>query len=197
MNVELKYIRKLSFLLLVLIHFLSDLEIQINLIQSNMPEKLFLLGSLPLSELLKYLLKVGLFDNVQILQWKGHFKCRKQLSQQLGNCAEHFVTRFLVFQPTSLAYQSQNLLEYFNQDNLDRECKILIFKTRQAIKLILWHHKLSLHLLIYFSTLCQWRKIPGKSLWCSLTLTLFFLNADKAQFMKQIIVEALLNAWQL
>lgn len=160
-----------------------------------MPEEVFPLGSPSLSEVLKYFLKVGLFDNVRILHWKGHFKCRKQLSQQLGNWAEHFVTMFLVFQPASLAHQPQNFLEYFNQNNLDRECKILIFKTHQAIKLILWHHKLSLHLIIYFSTLCQWRKIPGKSIWC--LLTLFLLNADKAQFIKQKIVEALLNAWQL
>lgn len=149
MNMELKHIRKFSFLCLVLIHFLSGLESQINLIQSTTYEKSFPLGSLHLSEVLKYSHKVGLFDSVQTLQWKGCFGCRKQFSQQLDNCAEHFVTRFLVFQPTLVeVHQSQNLLEYFNQDNLERKCKILIFKKRQAMKLFLWQHKLSLHLLI-------------------------------------------------
>ena len=182
MNMELKYIRKFSFLRLVLIHFWSGLESQINLIQSTMPEKSFPLGSPP-SAVPKYCLKVGLFDNVRTLQWKGHFKFRKHLPQQLGNCAEHFVTRFLVFQPTSLeAYQSQNLLEYFNQDNLDRQCKILIFKTCQAMKLILWHHKLSLHLLItsfiFFNLLPMkensWQITVVLGLSVSLFLHLFF-----------------------
>jgi len=94
MNRKLKYIRKYFFLCLVLIRFWSCLKSQIYSIQSTMSEKSFPLGSPPLSEVLKSPLKVWLFDSVQTLQWKDHFKFRKQLPQQLGNCANVLLPTF-------------------------------------------------------------------------------------------------------
>lgn len=141
MNIELKYIGKYSLLHLVLTQFWSSLQSQINLIQRTVAEKPFPWKPLCWERSQNI---PSEWDNLivwKLLQWKGHFKFRKQIPQQLGNCVEHFVSMFLVFQPTLLeAHQSHNLLEYLKLNKLDRNCQILIFKTCQAMNLILWHH---------------------------------------------------------
>lgn len=47
---------------------------------------------------------------------KDNLNSGSKIQQQIVNCAEHFVTTFLISQPTSLeTHQSQNLLKYSYQ----------------------------------------------------------------------------------
>lgn len=142
MNIELKSIRKFSFLHLALTHFWSGLESEINLIQCTKRGKAFPLGSLLWASPGNIPSKWEDLIMRQRCREKDTLNSASSHPQQFSACAEHSVPRFLAFQPVSLpAQQSQNLLQFSSQDNLDG-LKVLIFKTRRAGKLILRHHEL-------------------------------------------------------
>lgn len=138
----------------------------------------------------------------KLLQWKGHFKFRKQLPQQLGNCVEYFVSMFLVFRPALLeAHHSYNL-GIFKIKQAGQ--KISIFQTCQAMNLILWCHKLSLDMIITSFILQSPLPMKENSWQISIALahSLFLSISFSPKCWQGSIhgtdnVEALLNAWQL